>query len=294
MVASVLKDFVCTTPNQTRIFLPPMRKREVHLRADFRYGPDDPSLWPQPWIVEYPHLGAIPRKPVDPLDPLSIMWWDPTSDDFDFFGASIVDGLGELSKSKIYSLEAAMKDLESRIEDYKQTCTDSRPPNVYLLSMVRAMQDAFVRLSSLKTTFTEMRFGLAEFQRYFLEVRGCLDYLVLYMPRMDARKPAATTVANCVGVFTNIPSVVQDFHSAGLPVWFLRPCKSWETPMTCNIVKMVSHVSPADILCVSEHDPPFPPIYCGYMTSCRRHSAMIAYSRAWLVLKDPFEDRPKG
>jgi len=109
-VASVLKDFVCTTPNQTCIFLSPMQKREVHLHADFCYGLDDPSLWLQPWIVKYPHLGAIPRKPVDPLDPLSIMWYNPTSDDFESFGASVVYGLGELSKSKISSLEAGMRD----------------------------------------------------------------------------------------------------------------------------------------------------------------------------------------
>ena len=39
-------DFVCTTPNQTQIFVPPMHKTEVKLRGDVRYGPDDPTLWP--------------------------------------------------------------------------------------------------------------------------------------------------------------------------------------------------------------------------------------------------------
>jgi hypothetical protein len=264
-----------------------MQKREVHLRADFRYGPDDPTLWPQPWIVEYPHLGAIPRKPKDPQDPLSVMWWDPTPEDF---GGSIVDGLGELSKSKIVSLEAMMRGLESKIEDYKDTCT-GRPPNAHLLTMVKAMQDAYVRLSSLTTTFTEMRFGLTEFQCYFLEVHGCLDYLMLYKPRMDGQKPASTTVVNCIGIFTNVARVVQDFHTAGLPVWFLRPYQSWEAPITCNIV---TPLNPADTLCVSEHDPPFPAVYRGYMTNYQRHAAIHGYSRTWLVFKDPFEDKLKG
>jgi len=244
-----------------------MQKREIHLCADFRYGPDDPSLWPQPWIVEYPHLGAILRKPDDPLDPLSIMWWDPSHNDFESFSGGIIDGLGELSKSKLSLLEVMMRGLESRIEDYNESCTDSHPPNSYLLSMVKAMQDAYVRLRSLKITFTEMRFGLTEFQRYFLEVRGCLDYVVLYKLRMDGQKPVATTVADCIGVFTNIAHIVQDFHTAGLPVWFLRPYKSWETRISCNILEIVPHVNPANILCVSEHDPPFPPIYCDYMTN---------------------------
>jgi len=176
-----------------------------------------------------------------------------------------------------------MRDLESRIEDYKQACRDPHPSNAYLLSIVKAMQDAFICLSSLKTTFTKMRFGLTEFQHYFLEVCDCLDYLLLYKPQMDSQNPAATTVVNCIGVFTNITLIVQDFHTAGLPVWFLRPQKSWKTPITYNILEIVPHVSPADILCVSEHDPPFPSIYCGYMTSNQRHATILAYLRTWLV-----------
>ena len=61
-------------PNQDQIFLPPLQSREVHLHANLRYGPDNPTLWPQPWVSVYCHLGAIPRKPDDSGDPLSIMW----------------------------------------------------------------------------------------------------------------------------------------------------------------------------------------------------------------------------
>ena len=83
---------MCTTPNQTRIFLPSMQQIELKLRADVRYGPDDPTLWPE----QYCHLGAIPKKPDDPNDPFLIMWSDPTRDDFKSFGGSLVDGIGEL------------------------------------------------------------------------------------------------------------------------------------------------------------------------------------------------------
>jgi len=185
-----------------------MQRREVHLRADFRYGPDDHTLWPQPWVLEYPHLGAIPRKPDDCNDPLSIMWWDPTRKEFDSFDGGLVDGMGELLKAKFIEFETMMKNLEDRIEEYKKTATK---PNTFLLLMVKAMQDACVRLGSLKTTFSEMKFGVTEFQRYYLEVYGLLDYLELYVPRMDGQKTAATTVAHCVGAFTSIARTVQDF-----------------------------------------------------------------------------------
>jgi len=107
------------TPNQSRIFLPAMHNTEVKLRADVCYGPDDPTLWPQPWVKEFCHLGAIPRKPNNPNDSLSIMWWDPTPDDFESFGGSVVGGLGELSGSKLLSLREMMSSMEGRIEDHK-------------------------------------------------------------------------------------------------------------------------------------------------------------------------------
>jgi len=285
MVAAVVGDFVCTTPNQTRIFLPSMQDTDVKRRADIRYGPDDPTLWPQPWVASYCHLGAIPRKPNDPNDILSIMWWDPTRDDFKPFGGSLVDGLGELSESKLLSLRKMMSSMESRIEDHKQAFPNS---NKLLLVLVRAMQDTFTRLDSLKTTFTEMRVGISEFQRYYLEIHGILDYMEIYKPRMDGARPPAESVENCVGAITNIPRIVQDFYTAGLPVWLLRPSTNWDSPVKCNILKIVTPLDPANVLCVSEHFPPFRSIFYGPPNDPKRHGAVYNYSRMWLVFKDPF------
>jgi hypothetical protein len=267
-----------------------MHETEVKLRADVRYGADDPTLWPQPWVETYCHLGAIPRKPDDPNDSLSIMWWDPTPDDFKSFGGSLFDGLGELSGSKLLSLRQMMSNLETRIEDHKRAFPD---PNKLLLLLVRAMQDSFIRLDSLKTTFTEMRIGVTEFQRYYLEIYGCLDYLEIYKPRMDGGRPAAESVLNCMGAITNIPRIVQDFYTAGLPVWFLRPSTAWDSPVKCNILETVTPLDPADVLCLSENYPPFPTIFYGFSTDPKRHSAFYTYSRKWLVFKDPF-GCPKG
>jgi hypothetical protein len=267
-----------------------MQITEVKLRADVRYGPDDPTLWPQPWVRSYCHLGAIPRKPDDPNDSLSIMWWDPSSDDFEVLSGSIVNGLGQLSGSKLLSLQKMMSSIEDRIKDHKQAFLN---PNTLLLSLVRAMQDSFGRLKGLKTTFTEMRVGVTEFQRYYLEIYGCLDYLEIYKPRMDGERPPAESVVNCMGAITHIPRIVQDFCTAGLPVWFLRPSSDWDSPMRCNILEVVTPLDPADVLCVSDHDPPFPAIFKGSQSDPKRQTAFYDHSRMWLVFKDPFE-APKG
>lgn len=285
-VAAVIGDFVCTTPNQNRIFLPSMQKSELKLRADVRYGPDDPTLWPQPYLVNFCHLGAIPRKPDDPNDPLSTLWWDPASDDFISSSGSFVDGLGELSGLKLLLLRNLMSNMEERIKDHRRSFSN---PNKLLLALERAMKDSFARLDSLKTTFTEMRIGVTEFQRHYLEIYGILDYMEIYKPRMDGARPPAESVMNCIGAITNIPRVVQDFYTAGLPVWFLRPSTTWDSPVRCNILEIVTPLDPANVLCVSEHYPPFPALFYGSSTDPKRLDAFYSHTRMWLVFKDPFE-----
>jgi len=109
-------------------------------------------------------------------DPLSVMWWDPTCDDFQSSDGSLVDGLGFLVRSKFYEFEVKMRCLEDRIEEYKKT---TMKPNTLLLLLERVMHDSCVRLGSLKTTFTEMRFGVADFQRKFMPcwtISSCINH----------------------------------------------------------------------------------------------------------------------
>ena len=107
-----------------------MQVREVFLRSDFRYGPDDPTLWPQPYLVQYPHLGAIPRRPEDPNHPLSIMWWNPTQDDFKPLENDFMEGLGQLSLLNLWAFEKRMKETEDKVAKYCKTA--SKPFFSYL------------------------------------------------------------------------------------------------------------------------------------------------------------------
>ena len=133
---------------------------EVQLHANVCYGPDDPTLWSQPWVEIFCHLGAIPRKPDNANDPLSIMWWDPTHNNFKSFGSSLVDRLCQLSGSRLLVLQTIMSNIEDKIKQHKQT---SPSPNKLLLLLTKAMQDAFVHLHLLNTMFTEMRIGVTKF-----------------------------------------------------------------------------------------------------------------------------------
>ena len=168
------------------------------MRSDYHYGPDDHTLWPQPYLVNYPYLGAIPKKPEDLDDPLSIMWWDPTRDDFEPCEAGVLEGLGQLSRSKFKELEKMMHDIQDRITKCRKGPLITTNANTLLHSPDRAMNHACFHLYALKSAFGQMKFGVTEFQCYYLEIRGLLDYLEVYSPRMSGQQSAATTVAQCI------------------------------------------------------------------------------------------------
>ena len=75
---------------------------------------------------------------------------------------------------------------------------------------------------------------------------------------------------------------------AGLPVWFLRPSSVWDSPVRCNILEIVTPLDPVDVLCVSEHSPPFATIFHGSSSDQKKHDALSNLSRMWLAFKDPF------
>ena len=175
----MIGDWLITMPNQDVMWLPPWDKCCVCLRANVRYGFDDPTLWPQVYVVEYCHLGAILRQPEDYNDPFNIMWWNLMRDDFVFSPNSLVNGIGLLVKEKCEIFDTCRRQLLKRVDEYKATAAS---PHYYLLSITRAMNHAGIRLGCLAALLIETKFGITEFQHYYLEAVALLDYLQVYKP----------------------------------------------------------------------------------------------------------------
>ena len=133
-----------------------------------------------------------------------------------------MDGIGKLSTVRFSQLQEMKKGLVDRIAKYHSNTPN---PNTVLPILKRDLLQVSTRIGYLKTTFTQMVFGVTEFQRCYLEILGLLDYLEIYRPRMDGKFPPATSAANCVGAFTNAPNVAQDFFTASIPVWFIQPLR---------------------------------------------------------------------
>jgi hypothetical protein len=288
MVAAIDGNFVVTSPNQVAIWEVP--QGPIYLRSDWRYGPHDPTLLPQPYISKYAYLGAIPRKPMNDKDLLSIMWWNPTPGDFIASSGGVVDGIGKLSRARQDILLDMRKPLEERIHLFPTNNDQHTFFYEVLLLLERDMLNASSRIGSLVMTFKQMAFEVTEFQRCYLETRGLLDYIELYQPRMDGRLKAASAVAECVGTITSKPAVVQDFFTAGLPVWFIQPFRPG--PFPHNILNVVTPFERADWVCIDKADPPFPAIYDGPLNDHEKHHAIHQFSRKWLVFKDPFQSQP--
>jgi hypothetical protein len=290
MAATISGNFIVTSPNQDIIWQTP--QGAVYLRSDFRYGPHDPTLLLQPYIPEYPYLGAIPSKPMDERDPLSILWWNPTHGDFISSSGGVMDGIGKLSRARYDYLLDIRKRLEERLRLY---CANNKQDNSLqniLLLLKRDLLNASSRIGSLQMTYNQMVFDVTEFQRCYLETCGLLDYLEVYKPRMDGKLEAATTVAKCVGATTSKPHVVQDFFTASLPVWFIQP--SQPGPFLHNVLNIVTSFELAHFVSVNNADPPFPVIYDGPLTDADKHNALHQFSRKWLVFKDPFQYQPSS
>jgi len=165
-------------------------------------------------------------------------------------------------------------------------------PNNWVFALETMMIHACTRLGHFSTTFTQMVLGVTDFQHYYLELHGLLDYLEIYLLRMNIIQPAATTVEKCVGAITVSPRVVQDFVTAGIPVWFVQPCRTG--PFPYKVLNVVTPFEPSNFLCLDKHNPPFPIIYDGDSGIRDKHDAFHRFAQTLSLFKDPFQAEPSS
>ena len=266
--------------------LPPWGKRSLHIRADMRYADDDFTLWAQPYHIKYPHLGAVPKKPKDLADPLSIMWWTPTADDFELAVGDQETGLGFIAASQRAQLDQLVDPLIIRIENYREVV---ERPNSFMLIIAKLLKHAQVRLNTLPAKFFDAKFGFVKLQHLYLEASGCIDYLETFVPIVDWKLPAAIQVDESrMGTFTPDPETVQSFCRAGLPVWYIRRFDEIPTRNPPNVLALVDALQPTNLV-LSPSDPPFPVIYEG-TDNLKKQDMIRIFSKAQMFYHDPFSD----
>ncbi|PPQ83571.1 hypothetical protein CVT24_004788 [Panaeolus cyanescens] len=289
-VGVAMGKYVYTTPNESFIPCPVLGSRTIAVRNDYRYGPDDHTLWPQPYSETFPHLGAIPRRPQDPQNPLSAMWYDPIDTDFvPVHKGGIAKGLGKLSSTLLNNRFAPLVSaVQIRFQAYIAQIPDEKPEKKFVSSIERALHYSYSRLISLPTTWHHIRFTVAEVQRYYLELVGFLDYMEIFKPRMDGLQPPSGSVAQTIGVFTNKTRIVEEFMAAGLPVWYMRPVDS---NFGSNVLSVVEPLQYFGVLVTKVHSA-FPVLFDAkkYISTGDVVGLIHTFSRKWISAPDPFED----
>ncbi|KAJ6575936.1 hypothetical protein DFH09DRAFT_1311393 [Mycena vulgaris] len=249
--------------------LPPRLPDKLALRRDMRFGPDDPTLWPQEYVRMFPHLGAMPRKTTKTLrEKLGVMWWNPGRDNFvsPQTGHPLVRGLGKLDWQSL-----------GRIASPAMV-----PPG--FPGLTQTLRLGLERLQTLPSTYEQMVLGVTNLQRAYLELVGLLCYVKIYAPRMnDPEAVGGLPDDDCIGVFTSDPRIAQQFHAARLPCWLLRPAVAFHE---INILRVIH---PQDPLSVDlEINPNAPTIAMNLGTERRmRHLYECAETLPWY--RNPLE-----
>ncbi|KAK0492345.1 hypothetical protein EDD18DRAFT_1358010 [Armillaria luteobubalina] len=177
------KEWLIITPNASRLYQPTLGiNREMYMQADFKYGADNPLLWPQFYS------------------------------DFDTSGSPLQDNqLGKLQDISLARLRASAQKIVNISE------SQSWGPSESLLWDFRCGLSTLLHcLESLPFTFNRLHLTVSETRRVAIEMHAIIDYITVYRPHMLAANvpPSATANSELIGAFTMDPVIVEEFFRA--------------------------------------------------------------------------------
>ena len=156
-----------------------------------------------------------------------------------------------------------------------------------LLPMMKWLEYGLSQLKSVYATYRQVEFVVRDVQRVWLELRALLDYMEIYKPRMEGHSPVAAAVADTVGVFTHSIRVAQDFFTAGLPCWLIRPANDFTEQIIQNVVELLL---PESHLVLTPHSFRYPVIFKGPASSAQKYQSIYNFARNFLRCPgDPFD-----
>ena len=271
--------YICS-PNAEYIPLPPGQQCNVYPRFDGRFGPDDHTQWPQPFSEKYPHLSCIPTK----IQEHSVIWEDPLRHDFIYIkhnGKEI--GLGKWSEPWIQPLRISCSWLlgEVALRRIKNKALDSHPE---VKPLCVHLERALSRLRAVSMSDRGAMISLRLVQRLWLELYSLMEYVDRYLPSMDGKAPPTERRADVIGCFVRTAYSAERLFAAGIPYWFVREMRTFDTE---NILSIGTVVEPNHHLIVEDHPAYAPRIYQGDSNN-NRYLAICNYSFKFLRYADPF------
>ena len=207
-----------TTPNQQWIPEIPLGSIQLCLREDYYFGPEDPLLWPQPYLATNCHYPLIPTQKDNTVE--QIWWYQPAQTDLQADPADWTGLLYKLSR-KLYSrFESGAHDLLRRVE----TAAPGTSQNQVVGRCRLCLESCLSRLKTLTFTQNQLRRTISELQRSFLELKAALRYLEEFKPVFDGRVPSRWRgMLPVVGALVRDLNLAECYHQSGIPFWLIRP-----------------------------------------------------------------------
>ena len=221
MAATEQGRWIITSPNMPSIPHFPVDAVTVKIRSDGRFGEEDFTLCPQVFCKQYAHRMVVRRYPGDDAIE-SVMWWTPVSDNFETLPGSSYTDLGRLRSGQLKTIDAMTWNLRNRAYDI--IAQNPHGDWVTLEGVIAHMRYGVMRLKYSPYTFREMVMDVAQTQRLYLDALALCDYIQDDWPTrfLTLGPPPKRTRSEFVGAWTADPSVVQQLHHAGIPVYFVR------------------------------------------------------------------------
>lgn len=215
--------FIILLPNMYEI--PDLSKdsKFVYVREDGRFALGDFTLSPQWLFVSTDYLPYIRRKPKTSLDthPFGEIWYNLTPRDFVYEKGSTDSKIGQISTKFSDKFLLLCNSLRKKVDKLLLENHFERLEITNLCYSTESMHFAAIILQCAPQTFQMTLLTVTGFQRHYLEVLACYDYLTIYRMKAPSSEPVVDTTL--MGTITFLLESAQSLFSKGIPVWLVRP-----------------------------------------------------------------------
>jgi hypothetical protein len=248
-------NYLVTSPNTMTIYAPLFGPNKIYFRKDYRFGAEDPLLYPQPFISSRCHWAAIPRRP-NSKDNRIYKWWDqPPSWAFVQDTDSAIQGMGRWTSTYVQDFAKDCNVLYERAVNYRTKLhAQGKDSNPLVSALHRQLSQTLRHIKTVSLPHHLSCQLWSFFQRWYLELVGALDWVELYQPAMEGHKSGLRSVSNqaslAMGAFTYSVADCEFLFRAGLPFWYVRSSKH---PATKRIGEICEPTTPESLgICLDD------------------------------------------
>ncbi|KAI0697386.1 hypothetical protein BC835DRAFT_1305277, partial [Cytidiella melzeri] len=211
--------YVITSPNMSYVPAPCWGRISVAMKADGKFGIEDPMQWPQLHepSVRFRSLACMPRRNHPRYS--AAMWATPTEDDMQQ-ACSNIPGIYVIKATRLDALRNHISELDAEVEDFERTYGAQNQ-----LRWLHLNADTAFECLTIASSPRDLVRQFANLERYCCMIVAFFDFEARFM-KLQAFNAAPIVDPHLMGCFTTSPSVASALYYVGIPVWLMRATNS--------------------------------------------------------------------